>query len=248
MKVLVTGSTSQVGYALAAQLNTTGIEVVGYDIAVPDPTRSSVLTEFVKGDVRDTEQLAQTAAMCTAGIHLAATAGSANAQDILSVNVNGAYNFCLAARRAHFRTSIIASSAPVHLPPGAEDYGPVLRTSMGSDHVYDLSKTLQEEIGRDFHQHGLPLLCLRFGHVVVGEDATTLEGQTLRDETYCRGGWVDIGDVASACAAALQLEPNAGEMEVLNVVGSQTGRVRFDVAATEARLGVELEYGFGEFE
>ncbi len=248
MKVLVTGSASQVGYALAARLNAMEIEVIGYDTAVPDPTRSSVLTEFVKGDVRDTEQLAQIAAMCTAGIHLAALAGSANAHDILSVNVTGAYNFCLAAHRAQFRTAIIASSAPVHLPPGDEDYGPALRTSAGGDHAYDLSKTLQEEIGRDFHQHGLPLICLRFGHIVNGEDATTLEGQTLRDETYCRGGWVDIGDVASACTAALQLEPNVGEMEILTVVGSQTGRDRFGVAATEARLGVELEYGFGEFE
>jgi nucleoside-diphosphate-sugar epimerase len=245
MKVLITGGGGVIGLALTERLLASGYEVVVYDIKgdqVPAGAR------FVDGDVRDIDRVAAAGRGCDAGIHLAALAGDASAADIMSVNVLGAYAFLMAARRAEFRIAIVVGSAPVHLSASKEDDG-ILGPTKGSDHPYDLSKVLQEVIGRDFHSHGLPVVCLRPGHVVRGQEEMTLEGAVrLSEETYCRGGWVALEDVTKACAAALRLRPDPDTFETLNVVGARGARERFRVATTEARLGIKLEFDFAAYE
>ena len=245
MKILITGGNSDVGIAVSERLIARGHMVVAYDLdggRLPDAVR------FIKGDVRDFSSLAAAASGCDAGIHLAVLAGDSPAADIMSVNVLGAYGFLKAAQQARFRSAIVAGSAPVHLPPNDLDDGFLLRTSGDSDHVYDLSKMLQEVVGRDFHAHGLPVLCLRFGHIVRGAEETNLEqSRSLEDEDYCRGGWVALEDVADACSAALTTEPSDQVFEVLNIVGAAGARARFHVADAEQRLGIRLRYDFAEY-
>ena len=247
MRVFVTGGSSDVGYFLAQKLVADGHGVVAFDITDRSDPVDGV--EFVEGDIRDFAAVRHAAGDCDTGIHLAVCAGESSAEDIMSVNVSGAYAFLMAARTANFRSSIVASSAPVHLAPDAPDDNMLLRTSGDDDHVYDLTKALQEFIARDFHSHGLPVLCLRFGHIVWGKEETNLDSPIpLREFDYCRGGWVALEDVVTACASALQIAPDVDSFEVLNLVGSRTARDRFDVSKTEKRLQMNFEYDFSNYE
>ncbi len=246
MRALVTGANSLIGVGIAHRLLAEGHTVVAFDLE-----RSRVPTgcEFVSGDVRDFEALTSAASGCDAGIHLAALAGENPPADVLSVNVVGAAGFLHAARSAGFTCAVVTSSAPVHLRASPADQGPILRTGEDADHIYDLSKALQEIVARDFHAHGLACLTLRLGHVVDGRDNVTLDERVpLSGETYCRGGWVDIEDAVSACVAALKVVPDPDGFEVLGVVGSASARKRFDVARTERRLDMRMSFDFAEFE
>jgi nucleoside-diphosphate-sugar epimerase len=246
MKVLITGGTGDVGSELSARLVSSGHDVVVYDLK-----KESLLAgiQFVEGDVRDFKRVALAADGCDSGIHLASLAGTSDAEDIVSVNVLGAFSFLVAGRRAGFRNSVVVSSAPVHLAPSEWDNSLLLKTSGGDDHVYDLTKALQEVVARDFHSHGLPVICLRFGHIVLGEEETNLRRSiSLRDEEYCRGGWVALEDVVDACIAAVETPRTTPTFEVLNIVGSRGARDRFRVAAAESRLGMKLRYDFAAYE
>jgi nucleoside-diphosphate-sugar epimerase len=246
MKVLITGGAGEVGIELSRRLVSSGHVVVVYDLK---KERLPAGVEFVEGDVRDFKRIVAAAEGCDSGIHLAALAGASATEDIVSVNVLGTFGFLAAARRARFKNSVVASSASVHLAPGELDNGLLLRTSGGDDHVYDLTKALQEMIARDFCSHGLPTLCLRFGHIVLGEEESNLQrSMSLGDEEYCRGGWVALEDVINACAAALETPLATPTFEILNIVGARGVRDRFHVAAAEKRLAVKLEYDFAAYE
>lgn len=245
MKVLVTGACGRVGLAVTERLVSAYHQVIAYDRVVSKLPDGASLIE---GDVRDFAHLTEAARGCEAGIHLAAVADGATVTDILSINALGAYGFLAAATEAGFRRTIIAGSAPVHLPTSDRDnsFPP---PSDSEDHVYDLSKALQEVIASDFRSHGLAVLCLRFGHIVRGKEATNLKGSlALKDEHYCRGGWVALEDIAEACLAGLALQPSQDELEILNIVGARGARERFRVAAAENRLGITLRYDFAAYE
>ena len=114
--------------------------------------------------------------------------------------------------------------------------------------VYDLTKALQEVLARDFHAHGLPVICIRLGHIVHGKDEMTLDrSKALSEENYCRGGWVALEDVADACASALTIEPSDEAFEILNIVGAAGARARFQVGQAEERLGIKLQYDFAAY-
>jgi nucleoside-diphosphate-sugar epimerase len=245
MKVLVTGACGRIGLAVTEKLVSANYEVVAYDrVGSELPDGASL----IEGDVRDFARMTEAARGCEAGIHLAAVADGATVSDILSINALGAYGFLAAAREAGFRRTVVAGSAPVHLPPSDRDnsFPP---PSDGENHVYDLSKALQEVIASDFHSHGLAVLCLRFGHIVRGEEETNIEGSlALREEQYCRGGWVALEDIAEACLASLALQPSEDALEILNIVGARGARERFRVASAENRLGITLRYDFAAYE
>ena len=244
MKILVTGASGTIGLAVIEKLVSANHEVIGYDRVGAGLPDGAVLIE---GDVRDFARLAEAARGCEAGIHLAAVADGAVISDILSINTLGAYGFLAAAREAGFRRTIVAGSAVVHLPASDRDnsFPP---PSLDGD-AYDVSKALQEVIANDFSSHGLAVLCLRFGHVVLGEAETNLERSlALKDEDYCRGGWVALEDIAEACLAGLALQPSGDELEILNIVGAKGGRERFRVASAESRLGITLQYDFAGYE
>ncbi|GLQ55164.1 NAD-dependent epimerase/dehydratase family protein [Devosia nitrariae] len=245
MKILVTGACGTIGLAVTEKLVSANHEVIGYDrVGSELPDGASL----IEGDVRDFAHLKEAARGCEAGIHLAAVADGATVSDILSINALGAYGFLAAAKEAGFRRTIIAGSAPVHLPTSDRDnsFPP---PSDGGDHVYDLSKALQEVIASDFRSHGLAVLCLRFGHIVRGEEESNLEGSlALKNEHYCRGGWVALEDIAEACLAGLALQPSEDALEILNIVGAKGARERFRVTAAENRLGITLQYDFAAYE
>jgi len=247
MKILITGSSGAVGTHLSKRLIDDGYDVVGFDIKKPDVIPDGMT--FTEGNVVNFNFLGAAAVGCDVGIHLAVLDGDTNPKDILATNILGTFGFLQAAKHAHFKHAIIASSAPVHLEPGDLDNQYLLRTSEGEDYVYDLSKALQEVIGHDFHGHGLPVLCLRFGHIVCGAKELDLNRVIpLKDIEYCRGGWVALEDVVEACTAAIEITLHTEQLEILNVVGGRGARNRFQVAETERRLGIRFRYDFAEYE
>ena len=243
MQIFITGISRIIGISLCNHLVAQGLGVVGFDLVKSQDLPNDIA--FIKGDVRDTGVLASAAAGCDLGIHLAVLATNAKEVDIMSTNVFGMYSYLQAAKQAQLQNSIVVSSAPVHLNPENPDSEIFLNTADDDDHLYDLTKALQEIIGRDSHTHGLPVLCLRLGHVVFGKDEVNLgRTQTLDQLQYCRGGWVALEDVVNACSAALLTEPSMTDFEIINVVGSAGARKRFQIADTESRLGIELKYDF----
>lgn len=242
MRVLVSGGNGAVGGPIVSELIASGHDVVVYDRtangAHPDATT-------IVGDVCDQAELAAAASTCDAGIHLAALSGEAEPREILNVNVIGAYNFFHAGLSAGLSGVVLASSIPVDPAPVHSSASYHLRASEARDHVYDLSKLLQETVGRDFHRFGLPVLCLRLGHIVHGGAETNLDDATpLAQLTYARGVWVAIEDVVTAFVAAVAKCGQVEEFETLNIVGSVTARDRFDVACAEQRLGLKFRFGF----
>ena len=245
MKVLITGGCSDIGTSLAERLVSTGCHATIFDKRT---FSSSQGIEYVQGDIRDFDAVSSAAKGCDAGIHLAALSGEVADTELLSVNVIGVCSFLIAARKAGFRNSIIAGSALVHLTEKEMENSFPLRFEEGEDRLYDITKTIQESIGREFHLQRIPTLCLRFGHVVRGDQGTNLKGITsLENESYCRGGWVALEDIVNACSAALTIAPSVDKFEILNLVGSKDARMKFNVTEAEERLGIKLQYDFSEY-
>ncbi len=200
MKVLITGSSGIIGRAMTEALLARGDEVVAFDLAATDLTHPGLTA--IAGDVRQYEQLRRASIDCDSGLHLAVKSGDTEELELFSTNTAGAYAFLMAARDNGFRQSVVAGSAPVHLPAGGLDLG-LINTASEAD-AYDLSKSVQEMIAADFHQQGLPVICLRFGHVVYGAAEQNLDTPTpLAALDYCVGGWVALEDVVQGCIAAL---------------------------------------------
>src|SRR5918998_315746 len=74
----------------------------------------------------------------------------------------------------------------------------------GADHVYGLTKRLQEEIAKDFCvTFGMNTIALRAGHIVDGRAGVDPHGRPLAEVDYARGGRVCRHDLARTCVQAL---------------------------------------------
>ena len=156
-----------------------------------------------------------------------------------STNVLGTYNVFEAARRQEVSKVVLMGSAPVHLAPlesGRVDARTRLPTSAGGDHLYDLTKRLQEEIARGFCEtYEMEVVVLRAGHVVDGINGVDAKGTPLGELQYCRGGWVCRHDLAEACLKALSFD--AKGYHAFHIIGSRESRDHLDIERTEEKLG-----------
>lgn len=183
-------------------------------------------------------------------VHLAVAVGEhdyAQPDTPFKSNVLGTYNVFEAARRNNVRRIVLISSAPVHLPPALTDRPTGWRSDSGEDHLYDLTKRLQEEIARDFAEtFDMDAIVLRAGHLVDAQERRDPRGRSLEDLPYCRGGWVCRHDVAAAVEHSLQA-PLSG-LHVFNIIGSASARPRFDVEHAEHQLGFRIQERFENYE
>lgn len=253
MRVLVTGACGWTARAILARLPEAGHALHGLDLPGVEPTPESAhrLERLHRGSVarRADVEAAFEAARPEAVLHLAVAVGPGDYEDPerpFRTNVLGAYRVLDAARRHGARRALLLSSAPVHLLdapgelPRAEEGW---RSSEGGDHLYDLTKRLQEEIARDLAvAFGLPTVILRAGHIVDGRAGRDMRGRPLAGQTYARGGWVCRQDVARAVARALEADLEG--CQAFDVVGASPGYERLGVARTEAALGLRLRERF----
>ncbi|MEK7768064.1 MAG: NAD(P)-dependent oxidoreductase [bacterium] len=139
-----------------------------YDFVCFDRNPTPGAPDAVVGDLTDLPALERAAAGCDTLVHLGAYP---NPADFLSVivpnNIVGAYHAYEAAARAKLRRVVFASSLQVE-----EGYprGTFVSVDMPARPVnpYAVSKAFGENLGQVYsRRHGLSVICLRFGHVVV---------------------------------------------------------------------------------
>ena len=120
-------------------------------------------------------------------------------------------------------------------------------SSPDEDHLYDLTKRLQEEIARDFCQtFAMHCVALRAGHIVDGRRQIDPSGRPLAELDHCRGGWVCRGDLARAVVGAV--EADAAGYSAYHVVGARMGSERFGTDRAERALGFRCETDFSQYE
>lgn len=246
-RVLVTGGAGWTAAAILTELRADGWGVVVFDL--PDVVRAGLSEPTVRrvaGDVAMFSDVLEAVEGVDGLVHLAVATGPEayrGAELPFAVNVRGTYNVFEAARRRGVTRVVLVSEAAVHVPPGDRrlDARSDWRSDAGSDHLYDLTKRLQEEIARDFCEtFGMAAVTLRAGHIVDGELGVDQMGRPLSEVEYARGGWVCRYDLAHACRLALAV-PLRG-YAAFHVVGSLEAAARFDIERTEQELGLT----FGE--
>ena len=226
MNVLVTGGMGQTALPMIELLRGAGHTVGIFDIADAN-------------DVCDYEAINRAARGMDAIIHLAVNVADPRDEALsFQTNVYGTYNVLRAAWGNHVRKVLLASSAPVHLPPGCA-------CDPGEDFAYDLTKHLQEAMARHFAQtYAMNVLALRLGHIVDGKTQTDLGGNPLSGLSYCRGGWVCRYDVARAFCMAI--EADFAGYHRIDIIGSHQAHDRFDLAAARELIGFACEENFLE--
>ena len=244
---LVTGAAGWTARAVLERLAAAGHRIVGLDVDAPRPDAPADV-RWVRADVADLASIEAAFARVTGVVHMAVAVGNgdyARADTPFRSNVLGTYNVFEVARRHDVRRVVVIGSASVHLPPTPT--ATAWRSSSGDDHVYDLTKRLQEEIARDFAEtFAMDGIVLRAGHVVDARQRCDPRGRPLEEVHYCRGGWVCRHDLAAAVEHALRAKLRG--FQVFNVVGAASARTRFDVEAAERQLGFTIEHRFEAYE
>ena len=253
MNVFVTGASGWTAAPLLEVLHQAGHSVSGFDL-VPLPDSAPRLTAHHIGDVANIKQVraAVEAASPAAVIHLAVAVGENDYLDSgrpFAVNVQGTYHVFEAARQARVRKFVLISSASVHLPrsgPGSRAAEATWESSPGKDHLYDLTKRLQEAIAQDFSAtFSLDVVVLRAGHVVDGQTDQDAKGRDLADLQYCRGGWVCRYDLAQASLLAIGLDKPG--YTAFHIIGASAARRYYDIDKTEKILDLEFKSRFEDY-
>jgi nucleoside-diphosphate-sugar epimerase len=151
------------------------------------------------------------------------------------VNLKGLWNVLESARRRGIRHTVhIGSCETVH-PKGIFFTAEVRRPGGG---VYALTKRLQEEMCRSFHDaHGLRLIVLRPDYIVDSRLGIGRHRERLGPEgTPTRNGWVCRHDLAEACRLAVENEAIA--FDIFHIVGTPEADATCNVARSREVLGL----------
>ena len=251
MKILITGAFGWTAQSIVETLYEAGHEIFAFDLpsASPDPQVEKLFNKVTKGDISDYDTVFQVTKNTDAIIHLAVAIGESDYEkpDIpFAVNVKGTYNIFEAARQHHISKIVMMSSAPIHIPHSTDKKIHAIHTYKSSpdgDHLYDLTKRLQEDIAKDFcATFELNCVVLRAGHIVDGRAEVDPKGQPLSEVNYCRGGWVCRYDLANGCLKALEF-PNSG-YDAFHVIGGHQAQAYFDIERTEQELKLTCKTNF----
>ena len=162
MRVLVTGSSGQLGAEVARQLAPEH-EVVGLDV-LPGKWTTQV------GDVADAGLIAGLMRGVDVVIHIASLhaphVGQRSMQDFIDTNVTGTLRLLEAASAAHVRRFVYTSTTSVYgyslVPDGREAVWVTEDLTPRPRDIYDITKLAAEELCSLFaRDHDLPTICLR---------------------------------------------------------------------------------------
>jgi nucleoside-diphosphate-sugar epimerase len=162
MRILVTGSSGQLGAEVARQFASTDT-VIGIDV------RPGKWTTQV-GDVADADLIAGLMRSVDVVIHIASLhaphVGQRSMQDFIDTNVTGTLRLLEAASAARVRRFVYTSTTSVYgysLVPDAQEAVWVTEDLPTRPRdIYDITKLAAEELCRLFaRDHSLPTICLR---------------------------------------------------------------------------------------
>lgn len=254
MRVLITGAGGWTAVSIIQTLYRKDHTMIGFDLRKPHPEHDILpsLDKFILGDVAEYPQVEEAVQNegVEAIIHLAVAVGEEDYQTPeipFATNVKGTYNVFDAARKSGVKKVVHLSSASVHLmKEGTTIVMNALvdwESSSSLDHLYDLTKRLQEEIAKDFSQtFGMQVVVLRTGHIVDGRKKVDAKGRPLASLDYCRGGWVCRYDLARACEKALEL--SSPGYSAFHIIGSKGANRYFDIDRTVRELNLNFEEQF----
>lgn len=200
--------------------------------------------EKATGDIADFSTVDAVLEGMDAVIHTAVystrTPGGYGVDDVqpFLVNLKGLWNVLEAARQRGLRRVVhVGSCQTVH--PQGHYFDAGTRRPDGSP--YAVSKRLQEEMCRQFHEaYGLSVVVLRPDYIVdsrlgIGRGREKLgPGGSRR-----RNGWVCRHDLATACRRAAEVEGIG--FEALHVVGTPEAANSCNVGRTRRLLGLEFK-------
>ena len=231
MKVLLTGAAGFVGRPTLDLLGRDH-EVTAFDIKAVAGCENAVA-----GDVLDYDAVMAATAGHDAIVNtiMAPNPAYSEGGDGFAINVTGVYNLLEAARAHGIQRFVHTSSGAVHAgypqPPAtflSHDLYPLKASG-----PYALSKLLQEELTRNFHeQHGLSIACIRPWGIIDAERMVTTDGHRVAAFNW---GHIDRRDVAAALVCALEAR-DIGH-ECFYVMATPGGYLAVDAARTEERLG-----------
>ena len=229
MRVLLTGAAGFVGQP-ALELLRRNHEVTAFDIkAVPGGGCT------VQGDVLDYKLVEAAVAGHDAVVNTIMAPNPSYGPDGpgFTINVSGLFNLLEAARVHGVKRFVHTSSGAVHqgYPAGtflANDLYP-----LKASNSYSLSKLLQEELTRNFHeQHGMSIAVIRPWSILDPERMVYTDGQKVEGFSWSS---IDRRDVASSLVCALEVPDIT--YECFYVMATPGGYQATDVARTEQRLG-----------
>ena len=208
--VVVTGAAGSLATDVLPRIVEAGWEVRAVD---HKPVGNPAVTSVV-ADVRDMAAMATAMEGATAVLHLAGIPLEDSWDTLLAVNIDGTYRVLEAARRAHVRRVVLASS--IHavgfqpITAGAQalpDAVPVR-----PDTLYGVSKAAVEALGSLYaDRHGLEVVALR----IASRQAMPTTRRTLRS-------WLSPRDAANMVLAALSA-PDSGFRTVWGVSANARG-------------------------
>ena len=163
---LITGGNGNLGRLLARQLRNRGVKVVQFDIPGSEPATPEADEQYVLGDVRDHELLAQllTEHKPDAIFHLASLlsgTSEANLDDAWEINATSSFRLMRLAMEHQVQQFFFASTLATY---GAGVSDPLPEDEpQWPDLIYGATKVAVERLGVYFKlRHGLDFRCLRF--------------------------------------------------------------------------------------
>lgn len=210
-RIVVTGGSGKAGRAVAADLTSSGHEVLSVDIAAsPDPDAPTLAVDLV-----DLGETIEALSGADAVVHLAAVPAPGIRPDgaTFANNMMSTYNVFTAATQLGLKRVVWASSETLlGLPFDREQprYAPI-----DEDHPllpeshYALSKLAGEAIAAQFHRwSGIPFVALRISNIMEEHDYARFPGfwedPTIR--AWNLWGYVDARDVAQAVRLSLSAD------------------------------------------
>ncbi len=216
MKVVVTGASGKAGRAVVGGLLERDHDVLGIDLVPPREPLSS----FLRVDLTEFGQTAESLAGVDAVVHLAAipASGIATEEATFRTNMLSTYNVFEAARLLGLGRIVWASSETIlGLPfdreqpayaPIDEDHPPYPESS------YAAAKLLSEELARQVNRWtGTPYVGLRFSNIMEPDEYERFPSfwGDARLRRWNLWGYVDARDVALSCALALDRDVTGAE-------------------------------------
>ena len=236
MKILLTGAAGFVGRAavdiLSQDHDVTAFDirpVVGYD-------------NTVQGDVLDYTKLEAVMTGHDAVVNTIMAPNISYGMDGpgFDINVRGMFNLLEAARVCQIQRFVHTSSGAVHGGYPEDTFLTYDLYPLKAGSFYDLSKLLQEELARNYHeQHGLSIACIRPWGIIDSDKMVTTDGNHVDGFYY---GSIDRRDVASSLKCALETSDIG--YDCFYIFATPGGYKKGDVARTERRLGWEPAYKF----
>jgi nucleoside-diphosphate-sugar epimerase len=197
--------------------------------------------EVVHGDIVNFQTVHRATEGMDGIIHLAvyfsSEPGAYGVDDQLPflINLKGLYNVLESARQRDIRHIVHVGSCQTVHPKGVFFTSEVRRPDGG---LYALTKRLQEEMCRSFHDaHGMRILVLRPDYIVDSRLGIGRHREKLGPEGRpTRNGWVCRHDLAEACRLAV--ESTTIHFDIFHIVGTPEADATCNTARSREVLGL----------